>query len=115
MFISGGALSMMETWYDANNPEIVKWIMEKAACICEKEARDLTNQASQGPHLVDANSLWLTSNAMTVKDVETFRLPALLCQYECITPNFQRILKAFIGKEGPPKSPGSRDPDLVRS
>ena len=43
MFISGGALSMMETWYDANNPEMVKWIMEKAAHICEKEARDLTN------------------------------------------------------------------------
>jgi hypothetical protein len=79
MFISGGGpLSMMEVWYDANKPEMVKWVMEKAACICEKEARDLTNRASQGPHATDANILRLTSSMVMVKDVETFRVPLLL-------------------------------------
>jgi len=114
MFISGGGpLSMMEVWYDTNKPEMVKWVMEKAAYICEKEARDLMNRASQGPHATDANILRLTSSMVTVKDVETFRVPLLLRQYKRITPNFQHILKAFIGKSGPQKSIGSRDPDLV--
>jgi hypothetical protein len=112
---AGGPLSLMETWYDSNDPEMVNWVIAKAARACEKEAQDLTNRASRGPHAMDADFLRLKSSSITVEAVESFRVASLLERYERTTPNFQLILKHFIGKTGPQKSPGTRDPDMVCS
>ena len=117
-FLAGkGVLSVMELLWKGgaglNNPDLMAWMVEKAASACAQEAGWLSNCASEGPHPNEAQFLRVSSRDVNVKMVNDFRIHDLGVLYEHLTPNLQVILKAIIAKDKKKMEPGSHDLDLV--
>ncbi|KAF8997528.1 hypothetical protein BDQ17DRAFT_1429042 [Cyathus striatus] len=92
-------INIMDLWWMQNggmqDVSMVEWIMDRAAEICNQEASFLTNQASKGPYNEVAEYLHPPSSKINVDTVDKFQLKQLQSTYDQVTPNFQKLLKAF--------------------
>ncbi|KAG6819049.1 hypothetical protein H0H93_015957 [Arthromyces matolae] len=113
-----GHLRLMGIWWDkwgGLNSNMSDWIIEKASDLCSKEASMLSERASTGPHQADVAFLRVPASQVGVDFVNKFSIYDLATRYERITPNIQKILKGFIGKEDRITKDGVRDPRAGRA
>jgi hypothetical protein len=112
-----GLVKLMDILFDLGglkDTDMSKWVVSKAAEVCAREASRLTDRASRSGQTEDAYSFRVNSKRITVKMIESFRMPDLTKRYAKVSPYLQCILRAVIGKEGKPDGEGSRNPDDVR-
>ncbi|KAJ7258501.1 hypothetical protein C8J57DRAFT_1073673 [Mycena rebaudengoi] len=120
---TGGCVHILDTVIVDNgskDAEVGNWIMAKAAAICTREVRWLTDEASNGRFFEEAQSLRVPANSVKLDLLQSFSIPKLLVLYERTTPCLQKFLKTVVGKDSPP--PGAnesvvrcqRNPDMVR-
>jgi hypothetical protein len=101
------------------DPDIVQWIIAKAADICSQETSFLTDNASRGPHYHEALYLRAPARSVDIQRLHSVSIPHLLQIYERTIPLLQNILQAVIGKEvSLPEKKSSRarsqrNPDMV--
>ena len=69
-------IKLMDTWWNyhggAGGMEMVNWVMKKAGGIYAWKLSHLTNRASNRPHLKVAESLRVSSKAVTVADFDLY-------------------------------------------
>lgn len=93
-------LKLMDLWWEecggVRNEQLVDWVIGKAAEVVARESSFVTTRASAGPFLEDAQGLRLPAEKMAVDVLRKFRMKNLLSTYERVSPQFQKILHAFI-------------------
>ncbi|KAF8178739.1 hypothetical protein BJ912DRAFT_1033225 [Pholiota molesta] len=120
IFLAGGGhLAMMELWWELcgglKDREATRWVVNKAASACSREASWLSDRASEGPNRAHAQFLRVSSHNVDVEMLNTFRIFDLLKRYEEVTPHLQTILKTIINKENMILKPGSRHTEAGRT